>query len=366
VGYRSFDRATSRGFIAWLTPIAQNIRRPDRLVEMLLEELRRQRVLLPVWRFLEMLVHQARTRAEQVSYHALAEGLTETQLDRPRHAAGTETRDRFERDGVGTAGASIALARNILALVERVRFIRALGIERDRQRNIPKAAFDRLAAESVRMTVQHVRDLAGIRRHATLVAAATSIETNLTDTTLLMFDKLMGSLARKAARRTADNSVTTLRQAHGNLRTLASACRAMIAAREGKTDPFAAVESGSAGRSFCAAWPRLRAWRGPRRPKISTCTGSFAPALLEAFEFRGGGAGKPRLKGITKRGNVYLRKLLIHGARAAMTSLSGTNTALGKWLRWLVSVLAGGGISGVSARRAECQSHGACARVSMR
>jgi transposase len=44
---------------------------------------------------------------------------------------------------------------------------------------------------------------------------------------------------------------------------------------------------------------------------------------------------KPRLKGITKRGNVYLRKLLIHGARAAMTPLSGTNTLLGKWLRGL-------------------------------
>ena len=45
--------------------------------------------------------------------------------------------------------------------------------------------------------------------------------------------------------------------------------------------------------------------------------------------------GRPRLKGITKRGNVYLRKLLIHGARAAMTPLSGTNTLLGKWLRGL-------------------------------
>src|SRR4051794_31024800 len=28
--------------------------------------------------------------------------------------------------------------------------------------------------------------------------------------------------------------------------------------------------------------------------------------------------GKPRLLGITKRGNTYLRTLLIHGARAAM------------------------------------------------
>jgi len=45
LGYRSFDRASFRHYIAWLTPIAQNIRRPDLLVEMLLEELRRHRIL---------------------------------------------------------------------------------------------------------------------------------------------------------------------------------------------------------------------------------------------------------------------------------------------------------------------------------
>lgn len=32
--------------------------------------------------------------------------------------------------------------------------------------------------------------------------------------------------------------------------------------------------------------------------------------------------GKPRLVGITKRGNCYLRKLLIHGARAVLPTLS--------------------------------------------
>ena len=39
--------------------------------------------------------------------------------------------------------------------------------------------------------------------------------------------------------------------------------------------------------------------------------------------------GKPRLLGITKRGNVYLRKILIHGARAALPSLSSRETPLG-------------------------------------
>src|SRR3954462_9433465 len=47
--------------------------------------------------------------------------------------------------------------------------------------------------------------------------------------------------------------------------------------------------------------------------------------------------GKPRLVGITKRGNKYLRKLLIHGARAALPSLSTTATPLGAWLRSLLA-----------------------------
>jgi transposase len=46
--------------------------------------------------------------------------------------------------------------------------------------------------------------------------------------------------------------------------------------------------------------------------------------------------GKSRLLGISKRGNIYLRKLLIHGARAAMPTLSRSATPLGNWLRGLL------------------------------
>jgi transposase len=47
--------------------------------------------------------------------------------------------------------------------------------------------------------------------------------------------------------------------------------------------------------------------------------------------------GKPRLVGITKRGNKYLRKLLIHGARSAMPTLVASSTPLGNWLRGLLT-----------------------------
>jgi len=47
--------------------------------------------------------------------------------------------------------------------------------------------------------------------------------------------------------------------------------------------------------------------------------------------------GKPRLFGISKRGNKYLRKLLIHGARAALPHLAERATALGRWAKGLLA-----------------------------
>jgi transposase len=47
--------------------------------------------------------------------------------------------------------------------------------------------------------------------------------------------------------------------------------------------------------------------------------------------------GRPKLLGITKRGNKYLRMLFIHGARAALPSLARSATPLGQWLRGLLA-----------------------------
>ena len=47
--------------------------------------------------------------------------------------------------------------------------------------------------------------------------------------------------------------------------------------------------------------------------------------------------GKTKLLGISKRGNRYLRKQLIHGARAAMPHLAAKQTRLGAWLRDLLT-----------------------------
>ena len=45
--------------------------------------------------------------------------------------------------------------------------------------------------------------------------------------------------------------------------------------------------------------------------------------------------GKPKLLGISKRGNKYLRRQLIHGARAALPYVAERDTPLGRWAKEL-------------------------------
>ena len=46
--------------------------------------------------------------------------------------------------------------------------------------------------------------------------------------------------------------------------------------------------------------------------------------------------GRPKLLGISKRANGYLRKMLIHGARATLPSLAQSESLLSQWLRGLL------------------------------
>jgi transposase len=47
--------------------------------------------------------------------------------------------------------------------------------------------------------------------------------------------------------------------------------------------------------------------------------------------------GKPKLLGISKRGNRYLRRQLIHGARAALPYVAERDTPLGRWAKALMA-----------------------------
>ncbi|MEM6944786.1 MAG: hypothetical protein AAF565_13635, partial [Pseudomonadota bacterium] len=78
---------------------------------------------------------------------------------------------------------------NFKGLLDRLAAVRALGIPPLARSAVPEPTLAALAAEGLRITVQHLRDLAEARRRATLVALVLHLETELTDTALSMVDK---------------------------------------------------------------------------------------------------------------------------------------------------------------------------------
>jgi transposase len=76
----------------------------------------------------------------------------------------------------------------------------------------------------------------------------------------------------------------------------------------------------------------LAAWLG-LVPRQATTGGRDLAAWLGLVPRQATTGGKPRLLGISKRGNAYVRRLFIHGARAALRYHEGRRTRLGAWLR---------------------------------
>ena len=305
LGYQAFSQAAFRGVIARLTPAAQVDPRPSRLATMTVDELRRKKILLPPPKVLELLVQQARARAERLSHRAIIGCISDQQR---------RTLDRLLRRRADTPFTTLAwlrsapqspAARNLLALIERVEHVRTFGLNRSSEAAVSPAVFDRLADEGLRMTAQHLAQLSPDRRYAVLAATTIRLESQLIDATLIMFDKLMGSLARKAERRTEEKTLRSARDMRAHLHTLAIACQAVIVARNERRDPISAIEQQ-------IAWPRFVKCVNTAQAMTAanavdgkaelltkyTTLRTFAPALLESFNFQGDRSVSSLLKAV--------------------------------------------------------------------
>ena len=87
---------------------------------------------------------------------------------------------------------------NMMELLDRLDYVRDLGVGAAPRARIHPARLSRLIEEGAIMSAQHITDLEPARRTAILVAQITDLETRLADATLAMFEKYMGSLFTKA------------------------------------------------------------------------------------------------------------------------------------------------------------------------
>src|SRR5271166_6722977 len=129
----------------------------------------------------------------------------------------------------------------MLSVIERLDHVRAVGLDPACGHRVHQARLAQLAREAGRTTVQHVAGYERRRRHATLVAVALDLAASLTDQAVDLFDRLIGTMFRKADARHARAFQADGRAINEKVRLYASVGAALIAAREDHLDAFGAI-----------------------------------------------------------------------------------------------------------------------------
>lgn len=169
---------------AWATD------RGEPIIQAMLVHLRESRVMLPSATVLERIGLAARARARKKTFEVLAAGMADAERSALTELLTVDPELRRSRFAWLRDYSESPAPSNIVSLLDRLDYVRALGIDPSRAGRIHAARLARLTDEGAIMTVQHIADLEPARRAAILIAQISSLETRLTDAALGMFREI--------------------------------------------------------------------------------------------------------------------------------------------------------------------------------
>lgn len=197
-GFRAFDASAYRDLSRWLQPIAEGTDSGEALVGALLEEMRRREIVAPALSSVERLAWETRRRTQERVFGRLLEGFEDERLGRlDSLLIVPEGEDETPLNRVRRPPGPPS-PKNFKDVLDRLNFVRSLGLPSDVGTGIHHSRLSRLAREGAKTTPQHLRRFDSLRRRATLVAYLTERSAELSDLALEMHDRMIGALMNRA------------------------------------------------------------------------------------------------------------------------------------------------------------------------
>lgn len=290
-------RGTDRGL-----PIATGI----------MTALRANHILLPALSTIERAGLAGRARARKAAMQALVVPLSEIQ------SAAVDAlivKDRV----LGMSRLSwlktlpdAARPDHISLLLERLAFVRDLDLPAARAATVHPDRARQFAREARLSPAYLIERYTPLRRRAMLVAYLADAEAQLIDAALVMADKLIGGLFTRAKARQARTYAGTARDVARLMGLFQRTIDALASAVETDADPFTVLDNNIGWATLLRARPEIVA--------IAASTGEdplvlaadryqtlrkFAPALIEALEFRAGKSDSRTLAAIATLRTLY-------------------------------------------------------------
>jgi len=291
---RPFGRGPASELASSLLPHAIESDRLAVLAGLVIQECRQRWIVVPSLRSLERLCVDLRHQARREIERRLTGGLSaeqRRQLDAltERRAEGGQSWLVWLRQ-IPEATKPAAM----LGLIERLNHVRAIGIDPARGHRLHQGRLAQLAREAGRTTVQHIAGYERQRRHATLIAVTLDLIADLTDQAIDLFDRLVGTMFRKAEARHARAFQADGRAINEKVRLYARVGAALIAARDNKEDAFDAITAVIPWDRFLASVEEAEALARSEEFDAYQMLGEhyagirrWAPTFLDAFVFQG-------------------------------------------------------------------------------
>jgi TnpA family transposase len=291
---RPFGKHAAAELAGALHPQAVENDRLFHLAELVVEECRRRRFVVPAPQRLENLCVDLRSRARREVERRLTAGLSHEQrrqldaLTLRRAESGQSWLVWLRQMPQATKPAAM------LGLIERLNHVRAIGIDTGRRHRVHQGRLTQLYREAGRTTAQHIAGYERQRRHATLVAITLELGATLTDQAIDLFERLVGTMFSKAETRHARAFQADGRAINEKVRLYAHVGGALIAAREAGRDPFEAITAVIPWERFRTSVAEAEALARPedfdsyeRLGEHYAAVRRWAPAFLAAFSFQG-------------------------------------------------------------------------------
>lgn len=284
---------------AWSTDRGQPI------VAGVMTALRAEKVILPAPAVIERAAMAGRARARKRAADALLAGASEAQLAKLDQLLAVDPTLKASRFAWLRHAPSSPKAAHIGQLIERLRFVRDIGLSADAATRVHDNRFQQFIREGRIADAHRVSRYAAHRRRAILAANVIDLETRLTDALLDMTDKLIGGLFARARKAKERRYVASTRDVGRLMRLFHGTIEALETAQQEKRDGFAVVDE-------VVGWAKLTRVRGEVRtladlaeedPLLGAADRyrtlrKFAPELLEALEFKAARSHDPTLSAI--------------------------------------------------------------------
>lgn len=284
---------------AWATD------RGEPIILAMLAYLRATGVLVPSPAVLERIGLAARARARKKTFEALAAGMSDTERGTLANLLTVDPELRRSRFAWLRDYSESPAPSNIVALLDRLEYAQELGIDPARTKSIHAARLARLIDEGAIMTVQHIADLEPARQTAILVVQAASLGTRLSDATLAMFEKYMGTLFSRAQNRDERRFQATRRDVARALVLFRRTITTLRRAKEAGEDGVAAVEREVGMEQLDSVLPVIGSVTDVAGQDILVTAAErysvlrrFSPRFLAAFDFRSNTPNDPVLAAI--------------------------------------------------------------------